>query len=161
MMIVAIREMFVLILGCVFSFIGSLMFGNANRDFGALASAILLPIVFCLIRASLATPLESTLSGTRRVSYQLCFSVALVLLLLFEMSFGIFLGAPDIPAAVWVIVAAFGMGYVIFFSVAFRIGSETEKLYTWLVESSVGGHDSNGRENRYADEHISDYASAK
>ena len=152
MIIVAIRETFVLMLGCLLSFIGSLILGNANRDYAALASAILLPIVFCLIRASLVKRPDSTLSGIRHVGYQLCLGLALVLLLLFEMSLGLFLGAADIPTVMWMIVAAFGMGYVLFFTVAFRVGSTTDLTYNWPFDCDIHRGDSNARSNRYADE---------
>jgi hypothetical protein len=152
MIIVAIRETFVLMLGCLLSFIGSLMLGNANRDFTALASAILLPILFCLIRAALVKRPGSTLSGIRHVGYQLCLGFALVLLLLFEMSVGLFLGAADIPTVMWIIVAAFGMGYVFFFTVASRVGSTTDLSYNWSFACDVDRGDSNALSNRYADE---------
>ena len=152
MIIVAIRETFVLMLGCLLSFIGSLILGNASRDFAALASAILLPIVFCLIRASLVKRPDSTLSGIRHVGYQLCLGLALVLLLLFEMSLGLFLGSADIPAVMWMIVAAFGIGYVLFFTVAFRVGSTTNQSYDCPFGCGVDRSDSNARSHRYADE---------
>ncbi|MDY0169579.1 MAG: hypothetical protein RBS80_23760 [Thermoguttaceae bacterium] len=123
MIIVAVRETVVLLLGCLFVFIGALILGNANREFAALASAIILPIVFCLIRASLIKRPDSALSAFRSVGYQLCLGIAFVFLLIFEMSLGLFVGAADIPATVWLIVGGFGMGYVSFFSVAFRVGS--------------------------------------
>lgn len=118
MITVAIRETFVLMLGCLISFAGSMILGNADRDFAALTSAILLPIVFCLIRAAFVKSPDPTLSGIRRVGYQLILGIALVLLLLFEMSFGLFCGAADIPLAMRLAIAAFGMGYVLCYSVA-------------------------------------------
>ena len=152
MIIVAIRETVVLTLGCLVTFIGSLLLGNANRDFAALASAVLLPIVFCLIRVSLVKRPDSTLSGLRHVGYQLCLGLALVLLLLFEMSMGMFLGAADIPIGMWMVVGAFGMAYVVFFCLAFQIGSTTELAYNWPFDVAVDPVHSTGRANQYADE---------
>ncbi len=127
MIFVAIRESFVLLLACLVSFISLLIVRNGNQDFAALTTAIVLPIVFCLIRASFVQRLGSTWSRRRQIGYQVCLGLALVLLLFFEMSLGLLLGVADIPAVVWLIVAAFGIGYVSLFTVAFRIGSTTER----------------------------------
>ncbi len=151
MIIVAVRETIVLLLGCLFAFIGSLILGNANQEFAALASAIILPIVFCLIRASLIQRRDSALTAFRDVGYQLCLGIAFVFLLLFEMSLGLFLGAADIPAAVWLIVGGFGMGYVFFFSVAFHIGSTCEGSDNWPFDIDVNPA-TTGLSTRYAAE---------
>ncbi len=126
MMIVAACETGVLLLGGLFVCLGSLMLGNANRDFAALASAILFPIIFCLIRAMSVGRASTVLSSWREFSYQLCIGIAFVFLLLFEMSLGLFYGAADIPASWWVIVGGFGMGYVFCFTVSFHLGSVAE-----------------------------------
>ena len=151
MIIVAVRETVVLLLGCLFAFIGSLILGNANREFAALASAILLPIVFCLIRASLVKRPDAALSAFRVNGYQLCLGIAFVFLLLFEMSLGLFLGAADIPAAMWLIVGGFGMGYVLFFSVSIRIGSTCVGPYNLRFDFDVHPTTA-GFWTRYADE---------
>ena len=115
MITLAIRETCVLLLGLTVSLVCSL-FGNAGRDFGALVAAILVPIVFCLVRAGLADlPLEG-LRASRRIFAQILFAVSLVSLLLFEMGVAMFAGAADIPAdipaGVWGVVAGFGVAYI-------------------------------------------------
>ena len=69
MIIVAIREIVVLLFGCVLALVSSLIVGNANRDFPALVIAIVIPIVFCLIRVTLVKRPDSALSGFRHFGY--------------------------------------------------------------------------------------------
>ena len=108
----AIRETCVLLLGLAVSLVCSL-FGNAGRDFGALVAAILVPIVFCLIRAGFADLSLDGLRSSRRLVAQIVFAVSLVSLLLFEMGVAMFAGAADIPVGVWFVVAGFGAAYII------------------------------------------------
>lgn len=151
MIIVAIREIVVLLFGCVLALVGSLIVGNANRDFAALVTAIVIPIVFCLIRVTLVKRPDSALSGFRHFGYQLCLGFAFVLLLLFETLLGLFWGAADIPAVVWWIVGGFGMGYVLFSSVASRVGSTGDQAYDRPLD--VGAAPITTRPpNRYVDE---------
>jgi Ca2+/Na+ antiporter len=120
MIAVVFRECVVLLLGIAVSLVASL-FGNAGRDFGALVAAILFPIAFCLIRAALVRYPPHTLSALRRAGFHMTLSFALILLLAFEMGVAMFAGADDIPIAVWRVIGAFGIGYVVFFAVAHHL----------------------------------------
>ena len=111
MISLAIRETCVLLLGLAVSLVCSL-FGNAGRDFSALVAAILIPIVFCLIRACLADLPLGGLRSSRRIVAQVLFAVSLVSLLVFEMGIAMLAGAADIPLGVWFVVAGFGIAYI-------------------------------------------------
>ena len=117
---VIFRECIVLLLGIAVSFVAS-QFGNADQDFGALIAAILLPVVFCLIRAALVRYPSHTPSALRRTGFQFALALGLISLLVFEMGVAMFAGAADIPIAVWVVIGAFGIGYVVLLAVAHHL----------------------------------------
>ncbi len=127
MIAVIFRECIVLLLGVAVSLLASL-FGNAGRDFGALAAAILFPIAFCLIRAALVRYPSHTLPARRRTGFQLTLGLGLVSLLAFEMGLAMFAGVADIPLAVWAVVSAFGVGYVLLFAAAHHLRGSPDRM---------------------------------
>ena len=114
MITVICRECVVLLIGVGVSLLASL-FGNAGRDFGALAAAILLPIVFCLIRAIVVQFPRAKLSLFWRGSYQITIALALISLLIFEMGVAMFAGAGDIPVGAWSVVVGFGENGAVYY----------------------------------------------
>lgn len=120
MIAVFLRESTVLVIGVAVSFIASL-FGDAGRDFGALAAAILIPIAFCLVRAAMIRFPREQLPPLRRGAFQTVTGAALVSLLVFEMGVAMFAGAADIPLVWWIVVAGFGVSYVLLSCVAHRV----------------------------------------
>ena len=119
---VALREILVLLIGCVLAWVVSLAVGDAGRNFGALAASILVPIAFCLGRAAMVRPPMPQWSAARRVGYQVAVGIALVMLLVFEMGTPMLLGVADVPVAAWGVLAVIGIAYATLFCVAHHFG---------------------------------------
>lgn len=112
MITLTIRETCVLLVGLMLSLICS-TFGNAIGDFGELAAFILVPIVFCLIRAGRLSNLPMRgLSVSCRIFAQIFFALALICLLLFEMGVAMSAGAENMSAGIRFLVAGFGFAYI-------------------------------------------------
>ena len=120
MAIIAIRECFVLAIECAITWAAVALVGNGRVPANPIA-AMLLPIGFCLARAAMAGRPNPIHSQIRQTVRQLAIAVALIFLLLFEIAVGWFIGAKDIPPAVWCIVVGFGCIYVLMFCVAHHI----------------------------------------
>jgi hypothetical protein len=71
-----------------------------------------MPIFFCLGRAAFAPSPPRNAVAIRRFVHQVLVALALVMLLLFEIGLGLFAGANDIPATVWMVVGSFAVVYV-------------------------------------------------
>jgi len=127
MIAVIFRECIVLLVGVAVSFVASL-FGNAGRDIGALAAAILFPIAFCLVRAAMVRYPQGKLPLLRRGGFQLAIGLAIISLFVFEVGVAMFAGAADIPLGAWGVVASFGAGYVLLLCVAYRLSYSPDYL---------------------------------
>jgi hypothetical protein len=68
-------------------------------------------------------------SAIRQALYQVLHAFALIMLLLFEMGMGLFIEAKDIPAAVWAVVAGFGVIYVLSICIAESMQTSSTEYY--------------------------------
>lgn len=123
MMAIAVRESGVLAIGCVVSAIVAylLNFGQPRlkmMPFANPLAALFIPIIVSLVRAAFVRKPSADVSKLRSILYQVSIALALILLLLFEIGVGLFIGAVGIPIFAWLIVAGFGMLYVLFFCFA-------------------------------------------
>ena len=122
----AFRELLVLLFGCAISSGLSMFLANGRQGINQMPAnpllALFVPIIFCLIRASLAKSPRPDTSVRRRTAYQVILAMALVLLLLFEVGIGLIVGTPGVTAVAWACVISIGLMYIVVFCVAMRIG---------------------------------------
>lgn len=138
MPMVAIREGFVLAIGCVIAWAAVTFVGYARVLANPIAT-MLLPIGFCLARAAMAGRPNIDHSQIRQTARQLAIAVALIFLFLFETAMGWFMGANGIPLWVWGVVVGFGCVYVLMFCVAHAIDHKPVNTHaTMLVDEFVG-----------------------
>lgn len=89
-----------------------------NFPFANPLAALFIPIIVCLVRVGFVRMPSPNASKLRSILYQITIALALILLLLYEIGMGLFIGAIGIPLVAWLVVAGFGMLYVIFFCLA-------------------------------------------
>ena len=112
-MFLIFRETLVLCLGVIVAAAAATicrLWGNKLE----LLPGVVVPILFCLGRASLVSNCPKIATAIRRVLYQLLRAFALIMLFLFEIGVGLFIDAKDIPMAVWAVIGGFGVTYIAF-----------------------------------------------
>jgi hypothetical protein len=127
---VVFRECAVLVIGFSLSILVSVSIGNGGRGPGNPIVATLLPIAMCLGRASCVKSPSPQISLLRRACHPFVITAALLVLLLFESAIGFLMGARNVPALVWLIVAAIGLVYVLLFCLAHLLASTGRSPYT-------------------------------
>lgn len=118
----ALRECLVLCVGLAVAWLLRLIFDDGRPMPNQMPANPLLALFgsigLCLVRAALVGERQSEVSNLRWTLYQIVIALALILLLVFEIGAGLFIGARGIPTVAWAILAGLGLGYVFFFCVA-------------------------------------------
>lgn len=83
---------------------------------------LFLAIILCLVRASMTKRPDPDLSMRRRVASQVILAMALVLLMLFEIAFGMMVNFAQVPPAAWLVVCLVGVVYLSVSFVAHALG---------------------------------------
>lgn len=112
----AVRETLFLLASVLVSAIAAWMWRCAHSEFAHLATAIVLPIVFSLLRVFIANLPDAKLGPFRYYFYQICLGLAFVLLLFFEMALGLVLTVEEAPKEAWFLVLFLGISYVLAYS---------------------------------------------
>lgn len=132
MPMVALRECFVLAIGCAIAWTAITLVGNGRVPANPIAT-MLLPIGFCLARAAFSGRPKLDHSRIRQTARQLAIAVALIFLFLFETAVGWFMWANNIPHWVWGIVVGFGCVYVLMFCFAHAIDRQSGHTDTAML----------------------------
>ncbi|MEM7478755.1 MAG: hypothetical protein AAF483_27545 [Planctomycetota bacterium] len=137
---VAIRECGVLLLGCAFTALVAYLTDDGRPQpkmmpFANPLAALFIPILVCFVRSGFVQRPASEISRLRSIVYQFTIAFALILLLIFEIGVGLFVGAQDIPLKALVVVSGFGALYVCVFCLADAINhvprAGTESEHDW------------------------------
>ena len=129
-----LRETLVLGLGVVVAALADIVFRLCGNRL-ELLPGIVVPICFCLVRLVFFPGCSANAGAIWQAVYQLMRAFGLIMLLLFEMGVGLFLGAKDIPGFVWGIIGGFGVAYVASVYIA-------ESIQTSVEIRSIGPSDS-------------------
>lgn len=120
---VAIREVGVLLLGCLFSALVYYLIDDGKprpkmMPFANPIAALFVPIIFCLVRAGFVRSPSNDVSKLQSMLYQVFIALALIFLMMFEISVCLFIGGQGIPFEAWLIAVGLGGLYVLFYCLA-------------------------------------------
>jgi len=113
----ALREARVVSIGALVACAGN-FFGNGQPGGLGFAAALLLPIVFCLLRAAMISSPPPELSVVRRGLFQIVLAVALIVLLVFEFAIGQMAGLNRVSPDALGLLVVLGVTYVFLYCLA-------------------------------------------
>ena len=112
----ALREARVVSIGALLACAG-LFIGNGQPGGLGFAASLLIPIVFCLLRAAMVSSPPAELSVVRRGLFQVLLAVALIMLLVFEFAIGQIVANRISPDALGLLFVL-GVSYVFLYCLA-------------------------------------------
>lgn len=113
----ALREARVVFIGALVACAGNL-FGNGNPGGLGFAASLLLPIVFCLLRAAMISSPPAELAVVRQGLFQVLLAVALIVLLVFEFAIGQIAGLNGVSPDALGLLFVLGVTYVFLYCLA-------------------------------------------
>jgi hypothetical protein len=105
------RESMVLLMGLAIQGAIAVAFSNVVKDLDLL-HGIVAPIFVCVFRVAFFRAPAPAGSPRRWAVQQLLMAASLIVLMLFEMGTGLFMGAKGIPVGVWAVVLGCGLLYL-------------------------------------------------
>ena len=123
----ALREARVISIGALVVCAGNFI-GNGNPGKLRFAASLLIPIVFCLLRAAMVSSPSTERSAVRRGLFLVLIAVALIALLVFEFTIGQIVGLNRISPDAVGLLFVLGVTYVFLYGLAHQFVSTAPLL---------------------------------